>query len=138
MELGIFIKTLLIVGSILGVAVLSQQPFFNAEPNSNSKNYVYSEGAKNSNSYVDRASDWVNANVYNKINDSVNKLNLGGSGEVVRDNATAALSVTTKEIENQKNNFFQNASKSAREFIAKEILNVLHVAPENLSQCPVN
>lgn len=136
MELRIFIKTLLIVGSILGVVVLSQQPFFSASPSS--KSYVYSEGSKNTNAYVDGASDWINDNIYTKIADNSNKLNIGGSGEVVKDNALAAITSATKEIENQKNNFFQNASQSAREFIAKEILNILHISPENLSHCSSN
>ncbi len=121
MELGLLIKNIVIIGAILGVAFLSQQPFFISK----SKNYTYPEGLKN-------ASDFIK----NGISNISAKISKGASGGATI--TEAPIDAAKKEIENQKNNFLQNAFDSSKKFVAKEVLDILHVAPEDLGACKAN
>lgn len=124
MEIGLLVKNTVIVGAIMGVAFLSQQPWFS----SNSKNFVYSQGIKSENQYIKSAAGW--------IGDSASKLSGSVNGGALQNNPT--ITSVEKGIENQKNNFLQNSVDSTKKFIATELLNALGVKPQDLGACKAN
>ncbi len=130
MEVGLILKNLVIVGAILGVTWASQQPWMG----SNNKNYVYNQAGQNLGTYLKDANSWLQNNVYSKVSGVVGG---GIDKSTMAVNSTVANANT--ELQNQKKNFLQNASDATREFIAKEVLNVLHVTPTDLgASCPAN
>jgi len=128
MEIGLILKNLVIVSAILGVVWASQQPW----GASNAKTYVYAENAKSPiSTYLKDANSWLQNNVYSKVGGLV------GGGEAKTNIVNSTVSAANTELQNQKNNFLQNASDVSREFIAKEVLAALHVTPQDLgASCP--
>ena len=117
---GGFIKNIVIISAILGTVFLSQQSLFK----SNTKNYIYSQGAKaGNNNIIKKAGDWFNDNVYLNASEWV-------SGEVAKNNA--AIELTKEEIEKQKNNLEKNSIDTAKKFIAEKFLQTMGVKPEDL------
>jgi len=126
MEIRLIVKNTIIVGGILGLAFLSQQPFFS----SNSKNFAYSNGltaaiSKN----VAGAQDWFNDNVSSKI---------GGAANGGVEAASDTLDSAKQEIETQKNNLAKNSMDSKKKLIAQNILKLLGVTPEEIAACPAD
>ncbi len=121
MEIGVFIKNIVIISAVLGVVFLSQQPYFRGI----SKNYVYS-GVKNGDTYLKKASNWFHNNIYPRT-----------SGEVVLNNNP--IDLVKKEIDKQKNNIEKNSVDGIKKYVAEKLLNILGIKPEDLIQCkPAN
>ena len=112
MEFGITIKNLVIIGAIVGVAFLSQVPFFATT----AKNYVYSPNV----------GGWIHDNIVARVSQAAG----GGASAVAGGTGLAAA-----QIETQKNNVLQNSVNGTKKFIAEKILNILGVTPSDLAGC---
>ncbi|MBX4201259.1 hypothetical protein KW786_04050 [Candidatus Parcubacteria bacterium] len=123
METGILIKSVVLVGVVLGVLFASQQAFFTK----NVKDYSSSQGSAG-NQYLEKAKGWFSENVYPRGSG-------GGSGAVQLPDVTT---IAKTEIEKQKKNLAQNSLDATKIFLAKEALDVLGVKAEDLAKCPVN
>ena len=117
MELGLILKNVIIVGAIGGVVFASQIPAFRPAASK-----AYSNGVKSENSFAQKAQDWLKTNIYPKLG--------GVSGEVAKTQVSAQQQLST-----QQNNLKQNALDSTKIFLAKEILSVLNVTPQELGSC---
>ncbi len=122
MEVGIIIKNGVIVAGIVAVIFLSQQSYLkNTVKNFNFPLFKKGE-AFYDNSYIAKANDWLNANVYSKI-----------SGGVADKQSTLQ-----DETNTQKNNLEKNSFDTAKKYVASKLLNALGVTPQELQPagCP--
>ena len=125
---GIIIKNLVIIGVILGVAVLSQQPYFNSA----TKHYVYSNGTTGENKYLgainnyfQKAGSWVRSFAYEKVSGEVAKREELAKEEINK-------SIGSAQDFGQKNNILEKSFDASKKFIAGKVLNILGVKPEDL------
>ena len=111
------IRNLLIIGSILGIAFLSQQPWLN----STTQTYVFPFFEKGqayaSGTFLGKTGDWLQDNVYSKFTNEAEK-----RGEIAKE-----------ELSTQKDNAIQNSFDSTKKFIAEKTLQTLGVKPEDLN-----
>mgnify|MGYP001586077017 FL=1 len=131
MELGVYIRNLLLIGVVIGVAFLSQMPWLA----SNSANFAYSQGMKSENSYAAQAGDWIQNNVLGKLG--------GGVGTQIaktQDIIASAAQSTAQAVENKKNDLIKTSTDDTKKFIATEFLKALGVTPQDLgaTSCPAN
>jgi predicted lipid-binding transport protein (Tim44 family) len=123
MELGILIRNGALVLATLGVTYMSQQPMFK---NSNQQTQVYSQGISGG---VKKATSWISDNIPLKQNGGV-------ATNLVLPDTTAVSKYVSNEVEKQKNNLVQNSLDATKRFLAKEVLDILGVKPEDLAKCP--
>ena len=97
MELSIIIKNLIIIGAILAVVFLSQQPYFVATGKD-----LYVKGVEQGNDYWQKGEAWAEVYLWPKVG--------GGVGGI----QTAAL----EQVNDQKNNFAQYTWKKFKEYFA--------------------
>jgi hypothetical protein len=105
METGIFIKYTIILASILGVAYLSQQAFFNK----NSKTFIY--GVTNqASAYLASASNWATSKIYPNISGAVQN-----GGDMIKNNVEGVTQEKNKVSENiseKVSNYFSGIANS--------------------------
>jgi hypothetical protein len=117
METGIFIKYAIILASILGLAYLSQQAFFNK----NSKTFIYGVTSQAS-SYLASASNWATSKIYPKMNGVVQN-----GGDVIKNTA-----------EQQKNKVSENISEKVSERVSNYFSGITNsvIHPGTPQNCP--
>lgn len=107
------IRNLIIIGSILGIAFLSQQPWLN----STTQTYIYPTLKKSGdyvgNSFLGKTGEWLKS----KFTDEAEK-----RGEVAKE-----------ELSQQKDNAIKNTFDSTKEFIAQKTLQILGVEAADLN-----
>ncbi len=122
MEFGIIIKNIVIIGVILGVVFVSQQPWFL----SNNKVFSYSQNAKNGlGDGVQKAGQWFSNTIYPRTSTTAS------GGEEAEKGSSATVQ------ENQKNNFWKNSIDGTKKVIAQDVLKLLGVSPQELG-CQAN
>jgi len=107
------IRNLIIIGGILGITFLSQQPWINGV----NQTYFFP--------------------VIKKAEDSINNSFLGKAGSWISTKFTSEAEkrgeIAKEELSIQKNNAINNFFDSAKKFIAEKTLQTLGVKPEDLT-----
>ena len=124
--MNLIIKNLIILGTILGAAFVSQQPFLRGRDN----NYLYVQNLAKNNDNLKNGSLWLKNSLAGVLGQ--------GSGEEVKNKASDVLKNAGSEIEKQKNNIVENSFTASKNFIAEKLLQMLHVNPEDLGSCKAN
>lgn len=112
MKVGVFLKNGGVIGLILLMIFLSQQPYFKDV----SKNFTFPFLKKGNGYFSNAPLDWLRANVYPRV-----ALEAEKRGEEVQE-----------EITHQTEEVKQSALDSFRNYTAEKLLNVLGVKPEDL------
>ncbi len=110
------VRNLIIIGSILAIAFLSQQPWLDGVTQTYVFPVVKKGGDLLSNSFLGKTGNWVSSKLTNEA---------AKRGEVAK-----------QELSTQKDNAVNNTLDSTKKFIAEKTLQALGVKPEDLApQC---
>lgn len=112
----LIITNLIIIGSILGTALLSQHSFFSSNANNFEFPLLKTGSGYFSDFSINKTVDWLKSKVYPNISQEVKKRE-----EMVKE-----------EINQQKDKIAQSSWEATKIYLAEKILQTLRVQPQDL------